>query len=197
MTPILEVTAGDYFQVMALTEVDPVNILHGVYTWCAIEEVPDPQITFSGALIKKSADETTADYATGGVGTFYAVPFNTEVYDIGGWHDNSTNNTRFTVPSGVNYVRFRAQIKVDDYSQSPWSAMTPLKNGSQLNALSLAQPYSASACYISGGAIIQQMISPPLATTPGDYWEFGYFNNGDTSVTVREDSTWFSVEKAG
>src|SRR5687767_11840600 len=51
-------------------------------------------VAFSGALVKKSIDQTTADYSTS-----TAVAFDEEEYDIGGYHDNSTNNTRLTVPA--------------------------------------------------------------------------------------------------
>jgi hypothetical protein len=50
--------------------------------------------SFSGVFCVATAGQTISN------NTLTAVTLNSEIYDIGGYHDNSTNNTRFTVPSG-------------------------------------------------------------------------------------------------
>ena len=50
--------------------------------------------TFSGARVTKSANQTLTN------GTWTIVTFNTEQFDVDGYHDNSTNTSRLTIPSG-------------------------------------------------------------------------------------------------
>jgi hypothetical protein len=50
--------------------------------------------TFSGARVTKSASQTLTS------GTWTIVSFNTEQFDVDNYHDNSTNNSRLTIPAG-------------------------------------------------------------------------------------------------
>jgi hypothetical protein len=50
--------------------------------------------TFVGCMVTKSAAQSASQAA------YTTVTFNTEVYDTDAFHDNSTNNSRFTIPSG-------------------------------------------------------------------------------------------------
>lgn len=59
--------------------------------WAA---VPSTTPTAVGASAYKSAAQSI------GNATFTAVTFNTEWFDTDGFHDNSTNTSRFTIPSG-------------------------------------------------------------------------------------------------
>ena len=51
-----------------------------------------------GARVYDASDQTIAN-ATG-----TAVAFDTEMYDTGGFHDNSTNNSRLTAPVSGYYI---------------------------------------------------------------------------------------------
>lgn len=56
------------------------------------------KIVFSGAKVTKSTTQSiTTSVAT-------AVSFNTETYDTESYHDNVTNNTRFTMPRTGYYL---------------------------------------------------------------------------------------------
>jgi hypothetical protein len=50
--------------------------------------------TFVGCRLTKSADQTISN------ATFTAISFNGEDFDTDAFHDNSTNNSRITIPSG-------------------------------------------------------------------------------------------------
>ena len=50
--------------------------------------------TFSGARVTKSASQSLTS------GTWTIVSFNTEQFDVDNYHDNSTNNSRLTIPAG-------------------------------------------------------------------------------------------------
>ncbi len=57
---------------------------------------PASGTTFSGALALKTADQTIPN------ATFTTLSFNTETngYDTASYHDNTTNNSRMTIPAG-------------------------------------------------------------------------------------------------
>lgn len=61
--------------------------------------------SFSGCFLTKSGTQSIPN------STDTAVTFDTEYFDVGGYHDNSTNNSRITIPSGKDgYFLFLGQI---------------------------------------------------------------------------------------
>lgn len=66
------------------------TVAGGVPTWAT----PSSGATFSGARVTKSASQSLAS------GTWTTITFDTEAFDVGGYHDNSTNTSRFTIPTG-------------------------------------------------------------------------------------------------
>jgi len=58
--------------------------------WATVSTSP----TFVGALVTKSASQSVA------TATHANVTWNVETFDTNGFHDNSTNNTRMTIPTG-------------------------------------------------------------------------------------------------
>jgi len=50
--------------------------------------------TFTGCSLSKTANQSIANAST------VTVTWDNEVFDSGGFHDNSTNNSRVTIPSG-------------------------------------------------------------------------------------------------
>jgi hypothetical protein len=67
------------------------TVAGGVPTWAA----PSGGQTFVGCQLEKI---TTAQSTSNNTAT--AISFNNEIFDTDGFHDNSTNNTRITIPSG-------------------------------------------------------------------------------------------------
>ena len=66
------------------------TVAGGVPTWAA----PAGGATFVGCSITKSVSQSISN----NTGTF--LSFDTEDFDTDGFHDNSTNNSRITIPSG-------------------------------------------------------------------------------------------------
>lgn len=62
----------------------------GVPAWAT----PASGSSFSGVYCRNSAAQSIAN------NTNTAITLDTEIYDVGGYHSNVTNNTRFTIPSG-------------------------------------------------------------------------------------------------
>ena len=140
-------------------------------------------VTF-GALVKKAADQTAADYTTATI-----MAFDEEVYDYGGWHDNSTNNSRLTVPSGVSRVRIFAQVSVGSITANVQRRIELHMNNAVLSPEIFDTDTSGNANPVN------QVRSYVIPVSPGDYFEVKYKNTTDTSVTIVALETWFAIEK--
>lgn len=76
------------------------TVVGGVPAWTTVSSSP----TFSGAQVYPSAtSQAIAD------STFTILNFNTESYDTNSYHDNSTNNSRLTIPT-TGYYSLTAQV---------------------------------------------------------------------------------------
>lgn len=138
----------------------------------------------AGVLVKKAADQTTADYTTAA-----AVTWNTEEYEIGGaWHDNSTNPSRITVPSGYRRIRATAQIAISSHTADTWIAVEIRKNGSSF----VGGPAQKTEVGATDGFV--NLVSPPLEVNPGDYFETFLQVESDNSITVTAARSWMAVE---
>jgi hypothetical protein len=82
---------------------------------------------FVGAGIKKSASQSVNNT------TFTAIQFNQEDYDTDGFHDNSTNNTRITIPSGKGGYYLITGVIGWDGNGTGNRAAEIRKNGSAVN----------------------------------------------------------------
>jgi hypothetical protein len=66
------------------------TVAGGIPSWAT----PAGGATFSGVVLSKTADQTIATSSA------TAITFNSESIDSNGYHDNVTNNSRITIPSG-------------------------------------------------------------------------------------------------
>jgi hypothetical protein len=141
---------------------------------------------FLGTLVKKAADQTDADYLLGA-----AVAWDAETFDVTDWHDAGSNPSRITIPTGVNYVRLSACISLASITLTSRAYAYFTKNvdgvvpGLPLNSKYFA---TSTAHYIN-------IVSAPLATVAGDYFEVGLLCT-DVTTTV-EDFSWFAAERVG
>ncbi len=133
---------------------------------------------FSGALVYSSTGSSLSTTAS-------AIAWDTEDYDVGGWHDNAINNSRLTVPSGVTRVRLVGGIS-DVSSVSSQMLGTIRKNGSDTY-----NGVASTETDTSGGDRLM-IASPVLEVIAGDYFELYGFGS---SRTTDADATWFSIEK--
>jgi hypothetical protein len=182
----LAVTPGDYFELVVLSSGDNSVTVQGTTDgcWFAIEEIEN----FSGAMVKKAADQTAANYSAGAF-----VTWDTEVLDVGGWHDTGSNTSRLTVPSGVSTVRVTAGIAVTSLLANAEAYVLMIKNGdtnAATRAINLPVALEDSSAVIA----FMQLSSGPLAVSPGDYFEIWPLIPGDASITI-EDYSWFAIEK--
>jgi hypothetical protein len=187
ISPVLQVVAGDYFELF-LTVSSDTSITIRQRSWFSIMEVPSTFGTFSGAVVKKSVDQTAANYTTA-----TAIAFDAEEYDTDGYHDNASNNTRLTVPSGVSYVRLHAIVSVTGLSAGEFAFLEIYKGG-------LAMTPQVTAIYMTGSSLTAPSVmifTPVLAVSAGNYFEVRLQVATDTSITITALETFFSIEKVG
>lgn len=173
----LAVTAGDYFvfQVFVTTAQ---TLPAGNTCWFSIEQLP-PLLKY--ALVTKNATQALS------AGVAAIVTWNTEVADVGTWHDTVTNNTRLTVPSGVTKVRVSANVEGAS-AANPFHAQI-LKNGAVVVGTSKSNNNASGADYLNLSTAILDVVA-------GDYFEVEV-----TSTTARNIATstngncWFAIEE--
>ena len=135
-----------------------------------------------GALVKKSANQSISN------GADNTLTFDQEEYDTDAIHDNSTNNERLTVPSGVTKVRLVGNVRwasnASGYRQIKFN-----KNGANFLGL-------GGVLQINTATSMDESISSPiLEVTSGDYFELIVFQNSGSALNVlTSDFTYFAME---
>lgn len=139
----------------------------------------------NGCMVKKSANQTGVDYTTATVMTWDA-----ETYDDGGWHDTVTNNSRLTVPSGVDRVRVGAHLRVSSGTVGVQIILEILKNGLTAYDGNVTTNQTTAAV---GTDIAIESGSIPVAA--GDYLEARFTYGTDTSIdiTATRSAFWISA----
>lgn len=145
-------------------------------------------LSVRGALVGMSADLTAINASTE-----YFVPFDAESYDTDGIHDNVTNNSRLTVPSGWSWVRvggkvFAQLVAVDE----GFTVAVRHYNSAGVEQSRRGLPFFsfANADFTEAAASGE---SCPIAVNPGDYFRLRVLTN-DTSVTISANHTSFWME---
>lgn len=126
-----------------------------------------------GAAIYNSSNGSVA---TGGES---ALAMDSELFDTDGFHDNSTNNQRFTIPvglGGIYSITLNLHLSSSVGSQGYVIAR---KNGSQVILMS---EFVFAGSHGTAGA------STVIALDAGDYVEFKTL--GDSAGTITGTSTW-------
>jgi hypothetical protein len=179
VSPPMVVTPGDYFEV-EVWDASAANILTGTYTWACIEEVPS---TWKRALVSKSGNQ-----ALSAAPASTAITFDQETYDTDSIHDNATNNTRLTVPSGVTKARLSYGLS---FSSTGSMVSWVTKNGAAYpSAFRGTCGYSSN---LTAGSTYHSGISAWVDVTPGDYFElFATVNSAQNVLSASE--TWFAME---
>jgi hypothetical protein len=143
--------------------------------------------TFSGCSVALSGNFSTA------TGVNEILPWDTETYDEGSWHDNVTNNTRLTVPSGVSYVVITVQIAWQ-FNNTGLRTLSMVLNGTTPVQGRGETVLDAT----NSGSQFQTIVTGPIAVTPGDYFEFRALQNSGGAVNVLSDSrTWAAIQAVG
>lgn len=135
-------------------------------------------LNFKGALVTNSTNQTQISSSD------VVLAWNQETTDIGGWHDNVTNNSRLTVPAGVTVVELTAVINWEGpgANSSTYLALVRIrKNGAAIVAAAEDANINNASSVLFGQSVVT-LTSGPLAVIPGDYFEV-VTNVADTTGT--------------
>lgn len=178
VSAIMAVSTSDYFE-MRYFSAAATTLQNNDRTWFQIEEV-DASIKY--ALVYKSGTQAIS------ANTWTVVAFGAEEADADGMHDNSTNNSRLTVPSGC--TRARATFGLKTPSSANRSRARVIKNGTSAYAAGLPAQLSDTA-----GTDSINGMGAWVSVSPGDYFELEYFVDGGLTLGT-DDETWFQLECA-
>ncbi len=118
-------------------------------------------------------------------GTFQALTFNTERYDVGGMHSTSSNTGRITVPTGGDGV-YRCGGHVDWVSNGTGIREVQIRlNGATVIAYNTMNPLSGTDSILS--------VNTEYALVAGDYLELLTFQSSGGALNIGAGSA-FSPE---
>ena len=131
---------------------------------------------FVGAQLTKTAQSVAT-------GDYYAVTWDTEAFDTDAFHDNSTNNSRVTIPSGKGgYYRFSGIMTFA--SNSTGSRLVRVhKNGSNI-------VWVGWLAGLAGGNETGVVFCHTLNATAGDYFELFVKQESGGSLNVTASASW-------
>lgn len=134
------------------------------------------------ALVRRGAAQSIPnDTAT-------TLQWTTEVTDVGGWFDGSTDNTVFVVPSGVHKVRLTAFVVWDDNSTG-YRQVRVLKNGS------VNYPGRTEARAAASGTSQFTLTSAVLPVEAGDEFSLQVLQTSGGPLDVTGgNATYFAIE---
>lgn len=194
----LEVSEGDRFELIVNPAAGTVTLdAASLDTFLAMEVVETskplsfPGIPISlpsrGALVSKVADETGANYSAG-----VLVPWDEEIYDTDGFHDNATDNTRLTIPagSGITKVKFAVTMTVTNLASSNAIRLLIAKNGSIVSSEGLPGVIKEVSTTLTMNMNASSAI---IDVVEGDFFEVWLDTESDTNIDVNHQS-WFSIE---
>lgn len=176
MSAPIAVTAGDDFKAQAFFT-NAADVIAEDRCWFHIHALPS---SLKYALVHRTTQQNLS------ISTPAIINWTSEVADTDAWHDNSTNNTRLTVPSGVSKVRVGFNIQ----TVSATGALTVriLKNGASFLGMAHVETDSAGTDNANGWSAI-------LDVTPGDYFELEVTQGGVSSGVGSVEQNWFAIEE--
>ncbi len=113
--------------------------------------------------------------------TAFAVAYTTEQYDTNTFHDNSTNNTRITIPSGYG-GKYQLSAFIGNPYGTPggYMIMYVYKNGSIFTDSTF---FGGQAVRMNTGVYNTLALSTTITTVATDYWEI-YYQQGATETQL-------------
>jgi len=111
------------------------------------------------------------------------INFPTEATDQGGWHDNVTNNSRLTVPSGITWAHIYANVIISlQQSGTPFVGYCGLrKNGSSAPVLNWFNFQNVAQIGVTGAGNFSLYVDNGWrAVTAGDYFELRCLVDGNS-----------------
>ena len=139
--------------------------------------------TFAGVRVVNNANQSIANT------TATAIAFQTESFDSDAFHDNTTNNSRLTIPSGkTGYYQISALVRwQNDATTNTVRQLRTYKNGSQTNVYTIPWVQNDDA---------YQVYTDLLYLTAADYIQLFVWHNDGAATNLLADSS-FAIVKVG
>lgn len=144
-------------------------------------------LRFMGAKVRKAS----ALVGTNIAGTSTAQAWDSEDFDTDGFHDNVTNNSRLTPPSGkgINYVELEAHFRIDSTHTSAQYASAFIRDQAGTTIVTQRIELTTTNVRVT-------VNSGPVAHTDGNWYDVVFETETDTSVDISTISH-FSIRVAG
>ena len=138
-------------------------------------------VTFAGASVKMTAGQVISN------ATDTTLNWNTENWDTNSYHDNATNNSRLTIPSGKGgYYAITAQIRWDTGTTGE-RVVKLAKNGTVFSVIAM-QPWSGAP------SVIMSVVTEAAVA---DYLQLIVYQNNGSSQTLDFEQTLFQASYLG
>ena len=139
---------------------------------------------YNGARLGLTSNLTAQDFTS-----FAQLSWTHEVFDTDGWYDPG-QPTRLTVPAGVTHAVFHAGFALHALSLGADVSFDISRNG---HSTGVGYTGNSIAIGTIGRATITTGV---IEVSEGDYFDVSLQVQGDTSVTLHQDGTFFSVHAA-
>ena len=153
---------------------DNTTFLRGDGVWTTV---------FRGALAYLVGAQSLANAADNVVG------FDGEIYDTDTIHDNTTNNSRLVVPTGITRVKITSQVVFDNNSTGIRTVEIH-KNGILFTGAPVTYAFSNNATYYT----YINLSSSVLQVSAGDYFTVSVAQTSGAPLNVLGSNTWFAME---
>jgi hypothetical protein len=168
------ITSPEEGMISYLKDTDSTEYYSGA-AWVAIGG--SSSASFSGCLLTNAANISLANNTT------VTLTWDTEVFDVGGYHSTSTNTSRITIPSGKAGKYLVSGLSRYSSNSGGRRIVQITKNGSNAWDFESASPGSTDLG-LQGIAIID--------LTVGDYVEMTAWQNSGTTLSAQNGSTRYS-----
>ncbi len=138
----------------------------GVPTWAT----PAGGSTFSGCSLTGNTSTSVANNTT------TLINWNTEEFDTNGYHDNTTNNTRITIPSGKAGKYLISGFIIFSNNTSGYRRLVVKKNGTDIREIGANTPTTNSFAAIVCSLIVDCAV--------GDYIEWAAYQTSGSTLNV-------------
>ena len=146
------------------------TVASGIPSWAT----PASGATFAGVAVTKTANQSIADT------TYTVVSFNSEDLDVGGYHDNATNNSRLTVPAGkagYYYAYFSIAFAGNSSNGGSGRRAFIMKNGTVASLCNFQSDVSTTVTKsLTSGNIFNLAVA--------DYLEVAAFQTSSSAVNL-------------
>ena len=125
---------------------------------------------------------------------YTVIPWNEEEFDTNTFHDNATNNTRITIPSGkAGYYEITAQATISSANTSGSRALVLFKNGT----LYKSEYGNVSGAYAGAGQDYTLNFTYTLNLAVADYIEVKYYQNSGVTIPCDQYTNAFTATYLG